>query len=332
MGAQITLSGSGGVPPYSYFVSSGGGTINTTNNTYTAPQTTGQVTLGIKDSSGYYGYLNINVVSGSSGGTTLTISPAPSPIPTVTPGGQIMFSVSGGTAPYTYTVGGGANNGSFSGSTFTASPTQGQVQLTIADSAGNSQIISVDIVGSYNTTTLNQSFQALVDPYLAFSFDGQGAAPYFGFIDEGPSADANGVASGDANCVTSNGVASPCFVPIALTNFNPNVGAGVSYRGTITAVGPTATTSISYCIPPVHRTYAFIKATQGTYFGGPVTFNAAGKSLFNQTATTTAFWSLDSNSSTQGPGTANITITGAYSDTQVDCSDYDGTQYVNVGM
>src|SRR5579885_1534861 len=109
VGATITLSGSGGTPPYSYFISSVDGSINTTNNTYTAPSTVEQVTLAIKDSAGYYGYLNINVVAATTGSSTLNISPAPTPAPTIAPGGTINYVVSGGTPPYTYTVGGGSN-------------------------------------------------------------------------------------------------------------------------------------------------------------------------------------------------------------------------------
>src|SRR5579859_5329927 len=75
VGAIISLSGSGGTPPYSYFISTGDGSINTTNNTYIAPSNPENVTLGIKDSTGYYGYLNISVVSATSGSGVLNISP-----------------------------------------------------------------------------------------------------------------------------------------------------------------------------------------------------------------------------------------------------------------
>jgi hypothetical protein len=338
IGATITLSGSGGTPPYTYFVSSGDGTVNATNNTYTAPATVEQVTLGIKDSAGYYGYLGINVVASSTGSAVLTISPLN---PQIAPGGTINYTVAGGTPPYTYTVGGGTVNGTVGDETYTASPaqgtatftasaTQGQVQLTIADSANNSQIVTIAVVGNYNTTPFSQTFQVLVDPYLGFSFDGTNSAqaPYLGFFDMGSGLNNSSVAAGDSTCLSGGTVGSPCYYPVSLTNFTSSVGPGVSYRGTISAVGTTATVDIAYCIPPVHNQYAFIQATQGSYLGGAITFNVAGKALFEQLATTSVFLYLDSSS----PAPATITVTGAYDGTHVDCSDYNDTQYVNVGM
>jgi hypothetical protein len=311
----ITFSATGGVPPYTYFLASGDGTLDSASLSFTAGSAAGVVQLGVTDSAGFSGYANVNVVVPTGGGTTggaLALSVTPTTA-TIEPDSTLTFAASGGTGPYTLAITSGT--GSVSGLTFQASPTQGSVTLVIQDSASHSVTASVNVQSSVPATQGSASFSITVDQYLAFTFDNNSGAdnPYFGFVGTGPSADA-----------TSQGQ----FEMVTLGNYSNAKPSGVAYRGTITATGRTGSASVEFCIPPVHKGYAFVRAVSGAYSFKTLVFNQTAQVLFEGSQATTAFLNLDTAS---GSGTVSVTLSGGYSGS-VDCSDYDGTQYVDVGQ
>lgn len=137
----------GGVAPYTFtLISTIGGSLSTSSGsftTFTAGSTAGTVQLSVQSSNGLSGIFVITVTGGSS---TLSVSPLNG---TVAVNGALPFTVSGGTAPYTYTVltsGGGY----FQSNTYYAPGTAMTVTVRISDSANRTVQTNIT-VGSGST-------------------------------------------------------------------------------------------------------------------------------------------------------------------------------------
>jgi len=152
----------GGTPPYTFSLQTGiGGSLSTmtgTSTLFTAGTTPGLAQLTVTDSANASIFVAITVTSSTSGGLTVT------PMNTsVAPGATVTYLVTGGTAPYTYTVVSGG--GSFSGATFTAPATAATVYIQVTDSASNTVTgITVTVTGTA-TNSCSGSFTLNLDGY-----------------------------------------------------------------------------------------------------------------------------------------------------------------------
>lgn len=119
---------SGGVPPYSYSVTSGtsSGTINSTNGTFAALSLPGSAVITATDSLGNTVNSTVNV------NDILAITPQAGNVVT---NGSLTFNGSGGIAPYTYSVTGGSGTVNPSSGFYLAPPSLGSSVITITDSA-----------------------------------------------------------------------------------------------------------------------------------------------------------------------------------------------------
>ncbi len=152
---SATITATGGVPPYSYSVVYGGGSISI--GTYTAPASAGTAIARVTDA-----VLNSADIFITIGGA-LTLSPASK---TVAINNTAAFTASGGTPPYTYSVmagGAGGTVGSTSGA-YTAPATAGIDSVRVTDAGGNTATSSVginaalQIAPTSKTLSLNNNF------------------------------------------------------------------------------------------------------------------------------------------------------------------------------
>lgn len=90
-----TISASGGVSPYTYSITAGGGSINLSTGSFTAPGTAQSVTVQVTDTLSNTSSATITVVN------PLVISPASINLQTDQPN---TFSATGGQTPYTYSI------------------------------------------------------------------------------------------------------------------------------------------------------------------------------------------------------------------------------------
>lgn len=155
---------SGGIPPYTFSVPVGTGTINASTGDYTAPASSGSATVRVTDSAGATADASVTI------NAAIAISPASWELGV---GTSKVFSATGGVAPYTYSVSSGG--GSFSGDTYTASGSAGTATVRVTDSLGNYSEAPVTI---YNTLAIAPSSKTLtVNAAFNFSASG-GVLPY----------------------------------------------------------------------------------------------------------------------------------------------------------
>ena len=119
-GGSIAFTASGGTAPYTYLISAGTGTF--TSNTFVAPGYVETDDVVIYDSAGLSAATVVTVSNGSPSSVstsagTLVISPLNS---TVSAGASVVFSASGGTGPYSFTIFSGSGQFLNSGNIFTA--------------------------------------------------------------------------------------------------------------------------------------------------------------------------------------------------------------------
>lgn len=91
----VSFSAVGGVAPYVYSVYTGGGVINSTTGAYTSPANDATVIIRVQDANGLIDEANITVVKGPQISTFLD---------KVAVSGTLQFSLTEGTAPFTYSV------------------------------------------------------------------------------------------------------------------------------------------------------------------------------------------------------------------------------------
>src|SRR5260370_18855765 len=144
-GGSQAFSASGGTSPYTYSIvtNNSGGTINASTGAYVAG-TRGGRTDGVqaKDRGGNVSSATVTVRA------TLAISPASASVSTR---GSQVFSASGGTSPYTYSIATNNSGGTISASTgaYVAGSKGGVTDIVrVTDSSGNSTSATVMVRAS----------------------------------------------------------------------------------------------------------------------------------------------------------------------------------------
>ena len=158
----------GGIPPYTYSVIAGGGSIDAGTGKFNAPGTTGVSTIQVKDASSATDTSAVTVLEG------LVIIPQTVSVPA---NNNVAFSASGGTAPYTYTMESGA--GSITAAGFYTAPGGIGIEdkVKVADNAGNSRIATISITSPQPLNINPSSFIILISDNFTFSASG-GSSPY----------------------------------------------------------------------------------------------------------------------------------------------------------
>jgi uncharacterized delta-60 repeat protein len=161
----FALSASGGSAPYSFAISSGGGSINS-NGKYTAPGTAGSATIVVTDAAATTATTNITINSSLAFANTLT---------QIGTNSNFTFTASGGVSPYTFSIlSGGGTIGSISGA-YSAPATTGKAAILLIDQLGNTAKLNFDIVEpiKLNLTSLT------IERTRAYQFTARGGAlPY----------------------------------------------------------------------------------------------------------------------------------------------------------
>ena len=138
--AGTTFTASGGTPPYTFAMVSGGGSINSSTGVYSAPNTAGSASVKVTDSA-------IPTPATSSASITIynpfAIVPPSVIVYTNT---QYTFSATGGVPPYAYSVTSGPGSIDSSTGVYTAPslPASG-ITIQAADSIGNTSTSSVTV-------------------------------------------------------------------------------------------------------------------------------------------------------------------------------------------
>lgn len=127
-GATVQFTASGGTAPYTYSVTNGGGTIDSSTGLFVAPTNSSAIDIAVNDVNGNFAYANITVAM-----SNLTLSAVST---TVSIGATDQLTASGGTAPYTYTVTAGGGTVDPNAGVFTAPSAPGLTQVSVEDATG----------------------------------------------------------------------------------------------------------------------------------------------------------------------------------------------------
>jgi hypothetical protein len=129
-----TQGATGGAPPYSYSIETGGGNIDASGH-FTSPTGPATVTLEVTDSKGATAQESIVV------NAPLL---ANQPTPTVGGGTTLVIGAAGGQGPFSYQVASGGGSVDASGR-FTAPVTPGTSVVSITDALGSSTLVTITI-------------------------------------------------------------------------------------------------------------------------------------------------------------------------------------------
>jgi alpha-tubulin suppressor-like RCC1 family protein len=129
-GDTISMSGSGGIPPYTYSIVAGDGSLNSLSGLFDATGvSSGSAVIEVRDSSSNTAFAAITI------NPSLIISPQ---VQTIGYNEPIAFTASGGDIPYVYSILTG--NGTVNSSTgqFVGPATVGTTVVRVTDNSGNS--------------------------------------------------------------------------------------------------------------------------------------------------------------------------------------------------
>lgn len=336
VGGSVTFYASGGSGNYT-FTLEGPGELQADSYFATAAGTA-TITAMDEDNTSLIGTATV-IVSGS--GTTsggLEVSPAN---PSVIAGQSVVLTPSGGTPPYAFGIVEGA--GTFSvtqvqsgGTTTFMSPgdTTGQIELSLSDSANPPNITDFYVTlttGGGTTGPVSASWTMQIADYVALTYDNTGDYPAgSGYTSDTPMFWIWGSSSAwSASGVGANG-STANYIP--LTNYSNAAMSPTTYRGYFTVGGPTATTTINFCIPPAtsgNSMAAYISQSGGPSGGFPSQaerFDAAGDYIANGQLLDAFFVQVNSIGST---GSSSVAFYGEFTG-NTSCSDFNQGMYIEV--
>jgi|GEM_PF-1601535 len=248
----LTVSASGGTTPYVYSVAEGDGTIDASSGSFTAPSAKGYVTVQATDANNdavqirFYVYRATTTSSSDGEIQTSTLSISPSDVEIASTGTQV-FTATGGTAPYTYSVVSGS--GSMSGSTFSANGGSGTSTVQVTDAKGlvSSANVSLKVYEQISDTSYIQA-----DHKVGLSLHNPSGARYPSLLVWGTGMNNTEIGKNVTcgyNASTGN-LSSPCAASISLYNRDNEDLANMSYRGTLKIAGRNKTVEVDFCIRP----------------------------------------------------------------------------------
>lgn len=172
----LTFTASDGVPPYTFSISSGTGSIDPSSGEYTAPASSGSAVILLTDNYGNTVTANVTVTS------PLSISPSSKVLAV---NNTFTFAGVGGTTPYSYSVVSGTGSVNASSGLYTAPGSSGDAVVRVTDALGataNANVTinpALTIAPSAPTTTsitgnINFSAAGGVAPYTFSVFSGTG--------------------------------------------------------------------------------------------------------------------------------------------------------------
>ncbi|MBI9099237.1 MAG: hypothetical protein JEY91_12200 [Spirochaetaceae bacterium] len=141
----IAFTATGGIPPYTYSIQNGLGTINSSSGVFTAPATSGSCTILVSDTSGLTDTASVAIIDSTGPPPALGITPSSIGIYS---GNSVTFNAVGGTGPFTYSlltpIGG---TGEFlSGNIYTApGDTAGTALVRVTDSLSSTADAAVTV-------------------------------------------------------------------------------------------------------------------------------------------------------------------------------------------
>ncbi|MEK6704521.1 MAG: hypothetical protein AABZ06_01910 [Bdellovibrionota bacterium] len=228
---SFVFSAAGGVTPYSYSIQSGGGSINASTGSYTAPSSPGSAVVKVTDSLG-----NISTAS-------VTINPALAISPTskaIVINTSHTFSASGGVSPYSYSITSGGGTINSSTGSYTAPGSTGAAIVSVTDSIGNISNAAVtinpllSIVPTSKTLAVNNTFN--------FSATGGvpgNPIPYTYAVTAGGGSIENDIdpGSGTYRAPSSSGIAT-----VTVTDSNGNTSNAAVTINAVLAISPSSKT------------------------------------------------------------------------------------------